>query len=539
MKRIKRYAPFIAILFVGLGTHGLLLLNDGIYWDDWLWVTALQEKNWLRIYTVGFSRGEPLDAYFQWFFSGFQNIEFVYKFVAFLSILLAAMLVYVICRQMGILTRAESLWIALISMVYPAFQTQILLSTTNYLFYYMLFLAGIFLTLKSTNSVSFWGHALRFGALILFFLSFSLGSLLVFYFGFLLIFVLYARRLQLLSLREMLTRFLPRHLDYILLPFLYWLIKETWFRPYGLYANYNILTFSLPVWIHNLVLFLNNGIYGQFKTALLELLNQPVLWLLVLLGAWLGWRYFKEKEPNSQSVRPYTLLAYGVLLMGLGIFPYIAVGLGPTLTGWSTRHSLLLALPVALVIVAIARLFFHDPRRGFSLPGWILLVTLLLAFGLATVSTYIDWQARWVHDRSLMVNLPRVDGSGDYSVYWVDNQYPLGGDPYVQFYEYSSMFKQIWGDETRLGYPGIHPDMPAYIKSVAGIGYNLDEFDPAGCQATLTIYRGTLSYSEFGLVARYFYYKFLRPQRMPGLLDRVTQVEVQPYSLLAADCMKR
>jgi hypothetical protein len=38
MKRIAGYSPYILILFFVLLTHGLLLLNDGIYWDDWPWI---------------------------------------------------------------------------------------------------------------------------------------------------------------------------------------------------------------------------------------------------------------------------------------------------------------------------------------------------------------------------------------------------------------------------------------------------------------------------------------------------------------------
>src|SRR5512143_840826 len=122
MKRIARFGPYVGMLAVAAIVHGLLLFNDGIYWDDWLWILALKAKDWPRIRVAGFSRGAPLDAYFDWFFSMFRNTESAHRLVAFLSILLIAILTRALCRQAGRLSRVESWWVAVLAMVYPAFQ---------------------------------------------------------------------------------------------------------------------------------------------------------------------------------------------------------------------------------------------------------------------------------------------------------------------------------------------------------------------------------------------------------------------------------
>ena len=513
-----------------------MLLNDGIFWDDWLWVIALKEKNWSVIRDMGFERGAPLDTYFQWFFSGFHDIEFAHRFVAFLSILLAALLVYAICRQVGVLTRDESIWIALISMAYPAFQTQILLSTTNYLFYYMLFLGGVFLALKSQNRNFVLGYGLRFGALILFFLSFTLNSLLVFYFGFLLLLALFVRQLKALSVREMFTRFLPRHLDYILLPFLFWILKQGLFPVYGSYDTYNQFIFSPQLIRSSLVTFLDYGIFQQFYAPLQVFFTKRGVALLGLLSILWMIKDFRNSSFRHLT-KSYGLLAYGFLLMSLAILPYIVVGRSPSLTGWGTRHSLLLALPVALIIVAVARILFHAPKGGFSVIGKILLTTLLLTFSFATISHYVGWQARWVKDRSMMVNLGQLNGAEEYSVYWIDDQFPLGGEANYDVYEWSSIFKLVWGGETRIGFHE-PPSTTQKITDYKPIkGYNIDDFDPAGCQAILMIRQGASTHSEVGLVARYFYYRFLQPQSMQDFLVDITRVQVSAFaSPLAVNC---
>jgi hypothetical protein len=485
--------------------------------------------------------GLPIWTYLHWFLGHFPNVVLGYHFTAFVCIAASGLLIYKIGCLSGFVSREESLLIALISLTYPAFQVAFELIILPNVVGYSLFWLAVFLALLAEKRAKLAHYSLRLGALVCFVISFNINSLLVFYFGFLLLLVLFVRRLKSLSLRETLTRFLPRHLDYVLLPFLYWAIKEILFPRHGLYADYNQFTFSPIAVLHSLASFLYNGIYGQFNVAMRELLNQPALGLLGLLGVLWGATYFRRASFN-QSAKPYALLVYGVLLMGLGILPYAAVGLSPTLTGWDTRPSLLLALPVALVIVAIARLLFSDSRSAFSRPGWIFLTMLLLAFGLATVSHYIDWQARWVKDRSLMVNLGQLEGAEKYSVYWVDDQYPLGGEDNYRFYEWSSMFKQVWGNETRIGLdlryttPKVLTDYKPYFTK----NYNLSGFDPAGCQATLIIRRGKLGYSSIDLVTRYFYYKFLRQERMSDFLASVTQIQVQLLpSPLALNCRQQ
>lgn len=533
----RDWMNYFIIISCGIIVHGLLLLNDGIYWDDWLWVTALKGKNWSIIYSVGFERGVPFDSYFNWFFSYFKNIELAHRSVAFISILFAAGLIYAICNKLRILNKTDSLFIALISMVYPAFQTQMLLCTTNYLFYYMLFLIAVLVAFKSVTALSFTKYILRFASWIFFFISFSHGSLLVYFWGFVIIILLYLHDFKIDNIKKVFFNTVTRIIDYILLPFTYWTARKILFPPYGHYADVYKFVFSPEKWFLNLALFLYNGVYRQFNAALVKLITQPGLWLFVLLGVLFWYAKFKgdtvhPSETSETLAKPQFLLAYGFLLMGLGMLPYIAVGYYPTLTGWSTRHSLLLALPIALMLVALAHILFRRPEGGLSHIGWIFLTTLLLAFSIATVSNYIGWQARWVKDRSVMVNLARLDGDRDYSIYWVNDQYNFGGEKY-RFYEWSSIFKLIWGEEKRIGYDLIYPDsnrkFPEWHNRVSIELYNLGKFDPDGRQATLNIY-GRYNGSVIGLLGQYYYYRFLHPQRMYDFLIGVTEVNVLPAS---------
>lgn len=523
-----------AIIIYIFIVHGFLLINDGIYWDDWLWINPT--NNHLEIDRMVSAANEMGTVITFWLH--IWLVEFLgYRIVTFIAIIIAGILVFLIGQHKKILDHSDALFVALITVSYPAFQTWILLSTANYVFYYALFLLGVFISLKSEIYRGTLRIILVAFAILLFFLSFNLNSLLVFYFGFLLLLFCLNYRHNGLSWKQALILFISRRLYLIFLPFIYWIVKEVFFPSHGLYADYNRFTFSPFKLLHNIILFIYCGVYKQFNTALVELNRQPGLWLFVLLAVSVWYAKFKgdmvhSSETSETLVKPHSLLAYGFLLMGLGMFPYIVVGLSPSLAGWGTRHSLLLALPIALIIVALARLLFRSSEGNLSRIGWMFLTTLLLAFSIATVSSYIGWQARWVKDRSVMVNLTRLDGAKYYSVYWVNDQYRLGGENNYRFYEWSSIFKKVWGDETRIGFDQRYPDskMLEDNKTYFNKCYNLKNFDPAGCQVLLAIRQGVLDGSAFSLVGRYYYYKFLRPQQMDDFLIKVTDIQIQPLS---------
>ncbi len=103
------------------------------------------------------------------------------------------------------------------------------------------------------------------------------------------------------------------------------------------------------------------------------------------------------------------------------------------------------------------------------------------------------------------------------------------------------MFKEVWGDERRIGFDQRYstPKLLEDLSPTFTTSYNLGDFDPAGCQAVLTIRPGASS-SDFKSAARYFYQKFLRPQGMRDFLVSVTQVSVQPSpSALAVNCRQQ
>ena len=65
-KKLKTLQPYFGLFLILLACHGLLLLNDGIYWDDWLTLGYIRNDDWQSISDQTSEMGLPLLGYFAW-----------------------------------------------------------------------------------------------------------------------------------------------------------------------------------------------------------------------------------------------------------------------------------------------------------------------------------------------------------------------------------------------------------------------------------------------------------------------------------------
>jgi hypothetical protein len=532
---------YVLILLVALLTHGLLIVNDGVYWDGWLVYTSLLEKNWHNLRTLFDQAGLPLLAYVHWWMGYLPSFVFWYKLSAWVCIALSGILVYEIGRTSGLVGDVESALIALLSLSYPAMQASPELVIFPYILLYCLFLLGVYLAFRSEQGCAVARFSLRIASLLVFFVSFWINSLLVYYLGFLLLWLFHGWKVRGLATGHGLARWLLAHLDYVVWPFLFWIIKDAFFTPFGLYATYNRPDFSPVGYVRGAATFLVNAVYYPLNDMLHSMLGQPAVWLLIAWAAYWAYRALKIGSVRFFDVRarPGVLLAFGAASLGFGVLPYLAVGKAPTHHGWETRHSLLVGLPMAIVFLSAVRLTFSLGKARLSRLGWVFLTLLILGFGGSNIETYLSWQARWVKDRAIMQALSRMSQFDLISVFWIDDRFPAGGEPVYSFYDWSSIFKQAWGDEKHIGLDrGTESSLSLVnYRPYFTSGYNLADFDPAGCQAILTVRRGPEALSDWRLSLQYFLSKYFRPDRMPEFLAEVINVQIEPFSAPeAASC---
>jgi hypothetical protein len=524
--------PWLIFFTVLLG-HGIILLNDGPFFDGWVIYSLLADNNWGELRSLFLEHGSPAMAYFHWSVGHLGPIVLGYRVTALLSILAAAIFVYAILVETGWLSRADALWVAILAALYPGMQANFELIHVTYAFCYALFLGGFWAAFRAERVHGPAHVALRILVLITLFASYTTNSLLVYHYGFLILLFTRIGGLHQLRLRDVLVRYLPRRLDYVLLPIVFWVLKQTLFPRHGLYADYNRFQLSPVRFLANSALFLVNGVYGQVNQALLAVLGQPALVLLLVLACSAAWSRARGPRPGEASPRvsPWMVLAGGLLLLALGMFPYVAVGLAPTLRGWSTRHTLLLGLPLSLLVVAGTRLALSAGTRQLEPVRSGVLLTLAVGYFLATEQSYIGWQARRVKDQSIIQQLSGLDQARQFSVIWIEDEFPLGGEGDYRFYEWSSMFRSAWGTQRTIGLDRktATPDFLTTHSKFFTSRYNLRDFDPAGCQARLTV-RSRRKEPAAALASRYLYLRHVRPEGLQPFLSGMAELRFEPLT---------
>jgi len=539
--QLKKLHPHHIIIFVTvLITHGLMLLMDGIYWDGWRHYTRHVENDFGKFRDEFFATGVPVEAYAQWAMHYFPNVIFGYRFVSLLAILLLGLMVYQIGIKTHFLSRSESLIVALLTITYPAVHVYHEFTLMFNISAYAFLMTAAYLSLQFDDAKGWKKWVLRIAALNLFFISFWISSLLVFYFGFLLVWIVYWCKQAQFHWRVAATKFVQYHLDFVLLPFLMWLFKEIFFPRTGGQEGYNkfLLGENLS---HDTIRFFTVGIVGQSNDALSIFVDSPIIMLAIILGLIMIYpvlnRWFDQYYEPTENAN--YLLLFGIILLGLSIFPYVLVGRSPDLEGTKTRHAMLIALPLAIISLATFRKAFFDSTAAMKSAGIVLITVLILVFGIAYIGHYFSWQARWVKDHSVIVNLRKLDNAEEISVFWIDDRFETGPPELYRFSEWASLFKYTWGGNKRVG---TYVDNPFNFSDKENNRrlseeHYLDDFNPEGCQAILTIRRGPRPISftdEVGLSVRYFLFKYLLPGQLDDYLSEVTSLNLRWIAAPAA-----
>lgn len=534
--------------FVILPSHALLLISDGVTWDGWIDYGLFLNHDFNTFLGMLREIGNPFIAYYYAMFWVFPNLILTYKIFGFLCILLSTFLVYLITKRIHCFSPSESLFIAAIFGCYTGYQAYSLMCTIFELFFYApLFLLGIFLLFDMLD-INYKLHSFqRIVLLSIFFLSFQLNSLLLYYFPFLVL-VLLKRihdRGQIKNIRNLFRETLT-YLDFFLLPFLYWTIKSLFFRPYGKYLGYNQINFTPHTLLLGFKIFLKDSILIQFSMAwnlfIKHIYAHPFFLtgslVIVFLGIdWIFRNYLKinvNKSVNANYIIKYEILTIAILLVAAfillvaAIFPYIAVRKYGAISGFDTRNAELISIPVSIILVSIGRFFnliipYYISKymvRFFS----FFCVTIFI---FSTINIYIEWQSRWIKDRSIITNLQKMNKKSFQQINFVlvsDPSQILGPRSY---YEYSGMFKLAWGTERLVGseYISDFYSIKKYNKNNLKL-YLLKDWKKQGCQAILNI-STNIPENHTNLVLSYYKYLWFYHIDLPNFLASLTTIKLK------------
>ena len=427
----------LVVLGVYGAAHGLMLLCNGVYWDDWYIVLGSPDTiaNLYRHY------GLPM---FGRYHAALNSLGIAgYRLVVFLSYLASALCLLAILGRVREIDRGTALVLVLFFAVFPSNSARISIMASRIEVCYALFFAGFWLLAVHLETRVL---ALRLAALAFLFASFLTPSLLVFY-ALVPAYVAYQARPELRSLRSS-TALLLRNLDLVLLPLAFWALKLAYFQPYGEFRGYNRVT---PESALQAFSFIDNAFYGGFVDPIVrsfQLLPEFIVSAAiaaVLVAMRLG---SIDSAPSAGSLRQsrWFLLA-GFVMFVLGVYPYLAVGKVPTPDDWDSRHQLLTPLGAAFMLVYLPRLLV--PGRA-----QVLIHALLIGvFVAGNLQQWVAFQKDWYKQVALIENFrtsPEVERGTRFAI--DDRTRDLDANwRHYRTYEYAGLFRTAFGDAKRSG----------------------------------------------------------------------------------------
>jgi len=520
--------PLILLVFT-VAAHGLILFNDGLYWDAWMIDSWQRRRDWSTMKRFFSEVGMPLQPYLHRFIAGFPNRSIVYRLLVVASTYGSALAIYLTATRFGFLDENQALILSLLYLAYTGYHMNVdSIIVLQYglpaaMFYWAAYVA--FAALDHAGA-SHWG--LRLMSLVLFWCSFSANSLLVYYFGFLGL-MLFSRPGFTEDMWRNTYFGVLEHLDYAVLPILFWILKEKLAPRHGYYKDYNRIQFDPLRLAGSFINATRCGVESAVTAPVQSAIEKYFLWIPV--GAFVLAFYFQSSPisvlPAISRPVATNLVVAGAVFWALAALPYILVGRNFSPEGWNTKHHLLFHLPVSLMILGAA---------GLLLPAKVVLPVLvfILAVNLVHLNLvclyYIAVAAK---DRSWLYKLSRIDGAAKTSVFYITDNHSIQGDHYFpqnspaySFY----MFEWLWADKTRVGIhvrashqQRLQGEQISKLLAATTLDYDMQEVNIHGSHARLVISDGTKR-TPIWIALMYLKERYLPGGKVERVLEDITDL---------------
>ncbi len=503
--------PLILFLFAFL-THGLLLINDGLYWDGWLVDSWQRRKDWRVMKRFYVEVGMPQLFYTHKLFSFFDNRIYVYRLVTLISTYVSSLFVYLTATHFGYLTESQALVLSLLYLSYTGYHMNVdTIVGIQYTFPTAIFYSAVFVAFFANTQYGLTGISFYLLSILLFLFSFNANSLLVYYFGFIALFFWKRYTGNPISYLQ-LPSFASDAL-YLALPFVYWFVKEKLTPRKGYYKNYNRIKFDPFRYFSVYMSLLRYGIEASITNPIKYLLNKKFI-LIPLLSSFLIALITNDFFAFSFILRNKVLFFYySIMLLFFATFAYVAVGHPFDDQGWNSKSSMLLHLPVSLFIFIFLSLFPENVSP-------FIFFFILISNTIYLIKTYSYHFAVYLKNVSWLDQLSKIPDISDYSIFSVVDNHSLKGDKKSIDQEHRSaylfyMFDWLFDNQTSFGIREYsiknQPYTPQEINNeieTTTLRYGMNMINHSGKQALVVISTGDHNVSQFGAIINYLLCKF-------------------------------
>lgn len=534
----SHFLLYILVLFIYTAvSHGLVLLNNGLYWDGWMVDSWQRRKDWRTMKKYLSEVGMPIMYYVYRLNAFFPNRIFASKFLAFVSTYISSVQIYLIATYFNFLNPEQALVLSLLYLSYTGYH--MLVDTVvglQYTFPTAVFYTAVFLSLyahSQNGSVALFAHI---AAILLFFWSFNANSILVYYFGYLGLSLFLQVNGHISNILDF--NIILNNLIYGLIPFIFWILKEKYSPRHGYCAEYNKIRFSIvPLVI---------GLFHSVQYALESAIIKPVLFIIndrfisvpvtsVIIFIIIRGNNLFAINLNIANNESVMMIGIGFLLFVLASAPYSLVGQAIEDNGWGTKNAMLIHLPSALIIFGLLNLCISDSK---SLQ--IVLLIYLVITCIFNIRNYLYYLAVYVKDYSWLYKLKNIKKIEEIGIFQVIDNHLLKGDLCNISQDYrpaylSFMFDWLWKSEvSRFGIREFAP-RPAYSFQELSdafenttIPYVFTKIDTNSKQARIVINNG-FKLSFYIIALKYIKAKYFsnNKRELTDILEGVTSIELE------------
>ncbi|MBR1132700.1 hypothetical protein [Bradyrhizobium iriomotense] len=528
----------VVLLVLLLVAHAPMLLNDGLFMDDWF-VLKPRPDYTIDIDFLLSGAGHPIFYGYDTFANWTGAPVAVMVAMAFAGILLGATCLVLTATRLDLLDRAEAVGFALIVWTYPGYQLWAGKANAVYVLSFGLVFMGTWILTLAFGAHGLRRVLLRIAGALVFLLSFALNSTIVLYtFVVLGLFIAiwrggdaahgFVRRTWLAAWRCALG-----YPELIVLPLVYWGALNIWFKRIGVYAQHYGAHFPTLGELANgwKVFFITSCwdvVVGVLKMTIEA--PAPLVVAALLIGAAL-FLLRSEAEPTTAKCMVVAPLLLAVVLFLALSLPYLVAGSRPDSSHfYESRHLLMFGLPSALILLGLKRWVEHaiGPKAAFAI---VLGFGSVLSIGLLW-NTYMFMQARTLKQEALANDLvSRAQPAA--TVFALDDGFVDYPSRHVPFgvAEVTGMLRLAWGNQSFFGF-ALRAERPTVLQEMEMMrtapGSAFRHFDPSGPQATISLQPGPGAAPNQALARKYYACRLLSRCDVSELLRQLAEVTIRP-----------
>lgn len=478
----KEKLSLLLIITIYSVSNIILLINNGRFWDDWAGFNSTFEE----MMNFAYRLGPTYHVYWQYYLLHLTNNPvLLFHWLTFIIGIVNIILFYKIISFFITEKPFCNYAITLLFAVIPYNSTKIIMACFNYSVGLLLFLTAILFFLSYIESRKI---ILRIISLAFFFLSFAfLNSTLVMFQAVIIYILFFYNKDKIINFIKTNVKYLfsstkkniisliidktyqnknsKRYclivfhkllvwIDFIILPFLFWFIRITFFYPKGVYGsiNYNkpvfIRIINFPIELLDVIL---NNLFNIFSQNInLDHKIDKTLYVIFFIIIFFIQRKMFGQNTNQleNTDKKKLLFLSGLFFFSAAAFPYIATGLHPNFNQgeYASRHQILLIIGASLIVLSFVLLLTKIIKNQI-----IILSLIIPLFMITTIKQQMAYTYSWLKQESLENHFKKIPELRNFNYFCViDNAISYNETAlYYDLDVYTGIYKKIYGTQNK------------------------------------------------------------------------------------------